>query len=190
MLEVEVKYRVADPASLERDLTERGGRMLEVRTDIDQYFNAPDRDFARTDEALRIRTVGERSFVTYKGPKRDPQTKTREELELPLPAGQSERFGELLMRLGYRPTGVVRKFRQVYYLEHGGFSLQVCLDDVAGLGSFAEIEVVADESQFQAAKAIVLEEAAELGLTDSERRSYLEMLLSSQQTGTDAGAGG
>ena len=44
----------------------------------------PCRDFAQTDEALRIRTVGDTSFVTYKGPKLDATTKTRRELELPL----------------------------------------------------------------------------------------------------------
>ena len=45
------------------------------------------------------------------------------------------------------------------------------------LGRFAELEVVAPEERYDAAKAAVLAAAAELGLSRVERRSYLEMVL-------------
>jgi adenylate cyclase class IV len=48
---------------------------------------------------------------------------------------------------------------------------------VDGLGRFAELEVVAPEEQYEAAKATVLAAAGELGLTRVERKSYLEMVL-------------
>jgi len=179
MLEVEVKYLVDDMPALERLAGERFGHPNETRTDADHYFNAPDRDFAQTDEALRVRSIGERNFVTYKGPKRDAQTKTRTELELPLsPGGEAAAaFRQLLGHLKYRASGVVRKSRRVYMADRDGFELQVCLDEVTGLGAFAEIEVTADEDRFEVAKATVLREAVALGLTQPERRSYLEMLL-------------
>ena len=79
--------------------------------------------------------------------------------------------------LGYRPSGVVRKSRRTAECERGGLPLQVCLDDVDGLGRFAELEVIAAEEHYQAAKAVVLATAAELGLTRVERRSYLQMVL-------------
>src|SRR5690349_1973211 len=51
MLEVEMKFPVTDFADVESRLTASGARLNCDRRDIDHYFNAPDRDFARSDEA-------------------------------------------------------------------------------------------------------------------------------------------
>jgi adenylate cyclase class 2 len=182
MLEVEVKYAAADFAAVEARLRQWGARADPPRTDADHYFNAPDRDFAVTDEALRLRRIGEHNFVTYKGPKRDALTKTRTEIEVPLAPGEgpADDFVRLLAGLGYRPVAVVRKARRVFHLERGGFDLEVSLDDVEGVGRFAELEILAPEEQFDAARDVLLQTAAELGLSASERRSYLEMLLAAR----------
>ena len=84
----------------------------------DQYFAHPARDFAQTDEALRIRTVGDTSFVTYKGPKLDATSKTRRELELPLAASDPDgsQFAELLAALGFTPVAIVRKQRRKFHI--------------------------------------------------------------------------
>jgi adenylate cyclase class 2 len=179
MLEVEVKYAVADFAPLESTLTRWGAIWSPPRRDADHYFNAPDRDFARTDEAIRVRSVGKTNCVTYKGPKIDPATKSRLEIEVPLAGGEgvAADFRRLLTHLGYRPVAVVRKVRRSARFERSGFAMQACLDEVDGVGRYAELEVVAEEARFEAAKAAVLAAAAELGLTTQERRSYLQMLL-------------
>jgi adenylate cyclase, class 2 len=80
MLEVEMKFADVDFSRLEKQLREAGARAKAELDESDQYFNAPDRDFARTDEALRLRRIGSLNLVTYKGPKRDAQTKTRTEI--------------------------------------------------------------------------------------------------------------
>lgn len=182
MLEVEVKYRAADPAAVVAKLLALGAAKVEDRADADHYFNAPDRDFKQTDEAFRLRRIGAKNRLTYKGPKRDTATKARTEIEVTLAdgdatAGDTEK---MLVSLGYRPVAVVCKRRTVYHLARGGFELEACVDDVDRVGSFVELEIVADESRFEDAKPAVLALAAELGLTDQERRSYLEMLLSTQ----------
>src|ERR1700676_1999241 len=135
MLEVEMKFPVRDFAALVRTLTAWGATPGDPLAETDHYLNAPDRDFARTDEALRVRCCGDANFVTYKGPKRDAQTKTRTEVEVSLAPGADVRdaFIRLLQHLGYRPVGVVRKTRHIYRAERDGFALEVCLDDVAGL---------------------------------------------------------
>ena len=56
--------------------------------------------------------------------------------------------------------------------------LHACLDDVESVGQFIELEVVADEKLQEAARRAILAVAGELGLRESERRSYLELLLS------------
>ena len=75
--EVELKFPVADLGAIEARLVELGTRFDEAVTQVDRYFAHPARDFARTDEALRIRQVGNACYVTYKGPKVDAATKTR-----------------------------------------------------------------------------------------------------------------
>jgi adenylate cyclase class 2 len=179
MLEVEVKYPVADFAPLERRLRERGARPAPPIDEADHYFNAPDRDFAQTDEALRLRRIGPANRVTYKGPRRDPRTKTRTEIEIPLGEGDqvASDFTQLLTQLGYRSVAVVKKRRQIYALDRDGFAIEVCLDEVAEVGRFAELEIQAPEDGLDAAREVLLCLAGELGLTNMERRSYLELLL-------------
>ena len=186
MLEIEVKYAEADFADLERRLAAWGAREAAPRDDADHYFNAPDRDFAVTDEALRLRRIGPKTFVTYKGPKRDALTKTRAEIEVPLADGDEAAadFARLLTHLGYRPVAVVRKRRRAFRLERGGFPVEITLDDVEGVGRFAELEIQAPEEQLDAARRVLLDAASELGLIAGERRSYLELLLATRQGGT------
>lgn len=180
MLEVEMKFPANDLADLEQRLLQRGATAGKTVNEEDHYFNAPDRDFARTDEALRLRRIGAANFVTYKGPKRDRQTKTRREIEVPLAEGDrtAADFTNLLVQLGYRAVAVVTKQRRTLHLTEGTFPVEICLDAVPGLGSFVELEIVVPENQLDEARAVLLRLAAELGLGRSERRSYLEMLLS------------
>jgi adenylate cyclase class 2 len=179
MLEVEAKFRAPDWTGVVAKLTEWGATVVETREDTDHYFNAPDRDFAKTDEALRLRRIGTENCLTYKGPKRDAATKTRTEVELQLAPGANAAATAVrfLTHLAYRPVAVVSKTRQVYVLTRGSFEVEVCLDDVGSVGKFVELEIQADEAEFEDAKTILLQTAADLGLTDQERRSYLEMLL-------------
>jgi adenylate cyclase, class 2 len=183
MLEVEIKYPVVDLAKVQGQLANLGTGEPVVRLETDSYFNAPDRDFARTDEALRLRRVGRTNFVTYKGPKRDPQTKTRLEIEVELAEGDevAEQFSRLLQSLGYRYTAQVSKDRRIFELRRDSFNVEICLDEVRDVGTFLELEIVAPEEQGERARAVLLELAQELGLKASERRSYLEMLLARRE---------
>ena len=175
-IEVEQKHRVADAAALMRRLADRGATLGAPLIQSDQYFNHPCRDFAQTDEALRIRTVGDESVVTYKGPKLDATTKTRRELELPLAAGHAE-FSELLAALGFKPVLTVRKSRRHFELDHQGQKVLGAWDEVDRVGTFVELELMADEAGLEEAKRIIASLAEELQLGPSERRSYLELLL-------------
>ena len=183
MLEVEMKFPVGDLAAVERRLAKAGGRAGGTRQDIDYYFNAPDRDFARTDEAFRLRRIGTANFVTYKGPKQDAETKTRLEIEVPLAEGAeaAEAFRQLVTRLGYRAVAVVQKQRRIYHLEKGTYAVEICLDEVEEVGRFVELEVLAPEEQLGEARRVVQELATSLGLSGSERRSYLELLLEARK---------
>jgi pantoate--beta-alanine ligase len=181
MLEVEVKYRCWDHAALQKQLERLGAVAGESLHEEDHYFNAPDRDFAQTDEAIRLRRIGPKNFVTYKGPKADFLSKTRREIEVPLAPGAeaADKFTQLLGQLGYRPVAIVKKNRRIFRLEQANQALEVCLDHVDQVGDFVELEIQATEEQMEQARAVLLATAAKLGLAQSLRRSYLEMLLAS-----------
>ncbi len=183
MLEVEMKFPVADFAPLEGKLAAWGDSQLKSRREEDHYFNAPDRDFAQTDEALRLRRVASTNSLTYKGAKLDPQTKTRTEIEVPLAPGQEalEAMSQLLTNLGYHLVAVVQKIRRVFRTNKEGFGLEICLDEVTDVGRFVELEILAAEERLDEARRVLQGAAADLGLTASERRSYLELLLASRK---------
>ena len=183
MLEIEMKFPVTDFAPIQARLADWRARPDEAVEQADHYYNAPDRDFACTDEALRLRRVGAANIVTYKGPKQAGPAKTRTEVEVPLEAGAeaAKEFCLLLTHLGYRAVAVVHKKRLCYHFDRGGFALQACLDQVDKLGHFVEVEIIAPENKKSQAQEVLLQVAAELRLKDAERRSYLEMFLAAKE---------
>jgi pantoate--beta-alanine ligase len=191
MLEIEQKYARPDFDAVASSLQAWGAAGPEVHEERDRYFNAPDRDFARTGEAFRLRSVGPKNFFTYKGPRRQAAVKIRTEVEIPLPEGgeAARRHADLLGLLGYRAVAVVSKRRSSYSLEREGFSCTICLDEVSELGRFAEVEVLAPDEKADAAGAVLQRLASDLGLTEVEPRAYLTMLLQTRATGVSERAG-
>ncbi|MDO4557533.1 MAG: CYTH domain-containing protein, partial [Planctomycetia bacterium] len=119
------------------------------------------------DEALRLRRRtsdrGTEAFLTYKGPKIDPTTKTRREIDLPLgisggsSVGESDigkligKWTDLLESLGYRAVGDVRKIRGKTHIVWRGTRVEVSLDTLPQLrergasGIFCELEILVPE---------------------------------------------
>jgi adenylate cyclase class 2 len=193
--EVEQKYPLSDGSTVEAALVRLGATWHGTAEQVDRYFNHPSRDFAVTDEALRLRRTDDTLAITWKGPRLDATAKTRREIELPLveaavpaaalveaavPAAalveaavpaSLDRWTELLEALGFRQV------REVATVAWQGMAIEVAIDQVAGLGDFVELELLADAPGIAAAAARVESLARELGCTNPERRSYLEMLL-------------
>jgi adenylate cyclase, class 2 len=164
MLEVEVKAPC--PQDVRQVLMSLGARKLKTESQTDTYFNSPLHDFSKTDEALRVRKVGKKHFLTYKGPKLDSETKMREEIEFPV----DSRICEVLEKLGFREVAVVRKRREIFSFRN----LVVCLDSVEGLGDFIEIEGCDPKD-----KKKIFSLLRKLGVDRDSctRLSYLELLV-------------
>ncbi len=177
--EVEQKFPVADLAALEAQLVARGAQFGAAIVQRDRYFAHPCRDFARTDEALRIREMDGRCAVTYKGPKVDAITKTRREIELPL-ADAPDSLADwtaLLESLGFQIVAEVHKIRRTAPLAWQGADVEIALDRVERLGTFVEFELKAEAADLESARSHILSLAGALGMTDAQRQSYLELLL-------------
>jgi adenylate cyclase class 2 len=178
MYEVELKFPLVDAEPVLKRLDALGAQQAPALNQVDRYFNHPSRNFAETDEALRIRDLGDRQELTYKGPILDSQTKTRHEIEVPLANAECRgKLVEVLLLLGFREVGAVRKTRHPRHLVWRGREIEIVLDEVADLGQFIEVETLATEAERSAAVEAVLALAAELGLSAPERKSYLCLLL-------------
>lgn len=170
MIEVEVKARLS-LAHAREVLKELKAEFVESEEHYDIYYNAPHRDFSKTDEALRLRLVNGRSVLTYKGEKLDNLTKSREELQTTVEWDSTQ---AILDRLGFTKTATVEKVRDVYKVG----DITVCVDQVPNLGEFIEFELFSDKSiEESRGRLFDLMEKFGLGVEDSIRKSYLELVM-------------
>lgn len=178
MYEVEVKIP-ADHGPVRDRLEAEGAEFLGRVKQADTYFDAPHRDFAETDEALRVRRVTEDGTmdarITYKGPLVEAESKTRAEIETGVQSGADATL--LFEALGFEPVATVEKTRERYELDE----YVVVLDDVTGLGEFVEVETETpeDDDALEHARAGAIDRLRRLGLDpdDQIRTSYLGLLL-------------
>jgi adenylate cyclase class 2 len=139
-IETEVKIELADLPKVRDRLVQLGFRIRTPRAFEDNWiFDYPDRSLARRSQLLRVRSFGERAWITLKTPsRRSTRYKIRQELETEL--GDAQVVRQLLGILGFEPSFRYQKFRTV--LEPAKPSkkkLTVTLDETP-IGTFLEIE--------------------------------------------------
>ncbi len=171
MLEIEAKIKVEDIASYIPLLKKAGAKLVMQLLQKDSFFDSPARELLQNDSGLRLRKETNlqnnttRIILCHKGPARVGKYKQRQETEL-----EVSNFGiacQLLQNLGFEAVATVEKHREQWQL--GG--CWVCLDRVAKLGDFVEVEGPSEE-----AIATVL---GQLDLADREhiQESYVKMLV-------------
>lgn len=176
MIEVEVKAKIGSFEEIEEKLEKIGAVKTKKEFQEDIYFNSPIVDFAKTDEALRIRTTKENDktniFITYKGPKIDAKSKTRKEIEMKI--DDSQKCADIFEELGFEKVRRVRKNRQYYEYEN----FEISLDDIEELDPYMEIEIAVDDGEdYCEAQNKIFKLFEQLDITDGfERTSYLELL--------------
>lgn len=172
MIEVEVKARINSFKEMEERLENIGAAKTKTEFQEDIYFQSPIVDFGQTDEALRIRTTNNDTFITYKGPKLNKKAKTRKEVEMSIESAEKAR--DILEEVGFKAARTVRKTRQYYRCEN----FEISLDDVEGLPPYMEIEIaLSDSEDYTEAQDKIFELFERLGITDGfETTSYMELL--------------
>lgn len=138
--EIEVKLRFDSPRDALSRLRSAGAVESSARSFEDNLLFDRARDpLHRRRQALRLRRVGDRAVVTYKGPiEGDHRHKVRVEHETDVADGDAAE--RILLALGYEPHWRYQKYRTEFRL--GG--LHVCLDETP-LGCFVELEGEPDE---------------------------------------------
>ncbi len=192
MVEVDVKLPLTGKCDIANKLVESGFKQGNRVRETDIYFNGIDRDFRKSDEALRIRKTesidggamtsdsdelaknlsNEVHVLTYKGKKLDNISMSREETEIKI--DDFDGMKTVLESLGFRPVFPVIKERQYYYSEE----MTACLDFVKDLGWFLELEIIVEcEDKRECALDMIKKQIEELGFSmdDTIRTSYLSM---------------
>jgi adenylate cyclase, class 2 len=193
MFEVEVKIKLKDPEETRISLKKLGAIKKYNMEHSDIYYNYPiaERDFAKTDEALRLRStilinpdsnkeIERNHDLTYKGPKLDKTIKTR--IEHVCQILDSEIMDEILLSLGFLKVLTVAKHREVYVLDNfQGKEVEMLIDQVDGLsGWYFEAEIMEeDKNKMDEVKHIILDLITKLGYNESDSisKSYLELVL-------------
>ncbi len=176
MFEIEQKFRLENRHETIAKLSSLGFEISHEEPHIDTYLRHPARDFATSGEALRVRRVGEKMMVTYKGPKLAGPVKIRPEIELPID-GAFEDWLQFWQHLSFTIAEQVRKVRLVMKSQQYP-SVTIAVDSVERLGDFVEIEILLPENEDRAAAVKTIEVLAlQIGLQQVEPRSYLRQIL-------------
>lgn len=185
-IEVELKARVRDrPALLARLRRMAPGRPSLYR---DVYYDRPDRSLDRAGrQELRLRTVesaeGHRYLLTFKGRMLDPTSSPEYETEVAhLPAADA-----ILSALGFEHVIAYVKRCVSFTFASAGRTVTATVVEVPALDheAFIEVETLIDDpDERPAARAVVRDVLAGLGLadTDLEPTFYVDLVSSRRAT--------
>ncbi len=182
--ETEVKIRVSNrAATLEgfrgAGLTVSVPRQFEANT----LYDTPDHSLRHREMLLRLRELGPKAVITWKGRGDPGPYKSRPELETSI--GRLETMHQILVQLGYKPTFRYEKYRTEFTGKEGAGV--VTLDETP-IGDFLELEGPGEWIDGTATKLgfgrhdYILESYARLYLADCERRGVepAHMVFTSQ----------
>ena len=167
MIEVEIKIPVGDLEEVREGLQRKGFAYERSLIEKDTYFDGGINGIRKSGEALRVRQIihcdtGEKiSEINFKGKKT---------------VGDGEIAGKIFEAAGFFPVKpmVVKKREMLVFGE-----MRACLDEVEGLGTFLELEIMAED---ESSKAVALEKIERIlkalghGMEETTRVSYLTQL--------------
>lgn len=164
MLEIEIKLQVEDLASFKDKLLKAGAILQKERyREENILFDFPDHQLERRSQAIRLRLVRKKAFLTFKGsPQRSRRFKVREEYETEVK--NEKHLRQILRKLGLRASFKYSKHRTVFQKGR----LKISLDETP-VGNFCELEGERQE---------IVRFARALGLTNKDfiKLDYVQMI--------------
>jgi len=170
MFEAEIKYVAASADELP------GGHLPEV-VSRDVYFDSPDGVFYASGQELRLRTVDDRTLLTYKRPPFDAATASKEEVETVV--ADADAMPGILAALGFVPRVAFAKRCRRTREDFQGHVLEIAIVTVDfSPDVFVEIEHLAQtHAAALTALPVIRARAAGLGLTRECQDSYTDLAL-------------
>ena len=139
--ETEIKLRIDDPRAARDRLDRLGFEAVTPRLfERNLVYDTPSESLRNSGQVLRLRSKGDRWWLTHKTrPEAGARHKVRQELEIE--TRQGPELGDILERLGFRPSFEYQKYRTEY--RRPGDPGEVVLDETP-IGNFLELEGAPD----------------------------------------------
>jgi len=181
MREIEVKARLTKPDQTKKALAKLGIKFNKPDRQVDLIYSEIDWDFGQFTTGrniVRIRQQSGRTLLTLKR----AMTNDQDSLEHELAIADPQEMARILKLMGYQLRVKLKKYRQKARYKN----IEICLDEVDQLGSFIELERLADDHA-EAAKiqTELFTFLKTLGIKDEERekRGYDTLMwLKKRQT--------
>jgi adenylate cyclase, class 2 len=171
--ETEVKIRVPNPSALSSGLHAAGFAQSVARQfESNTIYDTQNRSVQNQGMLLRLRQIGDKGIITWKGRDEPGPYKSRREVETTV--GSIETLGQILAQLGLHPVFRYEKYRTEFIDPRNGAAV-VTLDETP-IGDFLELEGPGewiDETAKQlgfSRQDYVLDSYARLYVADCERR--------------------
>ena len=180
MIEVEVKLKIDNRNSVEEQLKDQDFCLHKRVKETDTYFDGGLYGIKKSGQALRVRktvdymTGAEESELNFKGAKIDAVSMARLELETEVENGDVAM--KILEAIGFHKAEPL-VIKERWLMSRG--DVHACLDEVEGLGSFLELEILVENEEGRPKALARIEEILmSLGYTmkDTTRVSYLGQL--------------
>ena len=139
MKEIEVKILEVNKPEIERKLLQLGAKKTFSGKIEATLFDHPKLKLRENDKILRVRTVGNKVELCFKGKKEGEQFKIREEIEV-----ETSDFADTLQifkSLGFVETFTINKERISYRLGN----TKIEFDTIKGIPTFLEIEGITEQ---------------------------------------------
>lgn len=135
MVEIEVKIRIDDIKILREKILHLGAKLEKERFyEENTLYDFPSQALYKKRQALRLRKMNKKSFLTFKGPpQKSRKFKIREEYETEVK--NEKQLRKILKSLGLIPVFNYQKYRTV----HRKKFLKISLDETS-IGNFIELE--------------------------------------------------
>jgi len=164
MQEIEIKFKIDDIEKFKKGLIDRGCVLSDElnQKDVIYLFDLNDNLKGRDKIIVRIRNVNGKSELNLK---RKSNVEFQAE-EIEFGVEDPDKANSFLLNLGLKEWVTVEKKR--VYTKYNVFN--ICIDEVKRLGSFAEIEIVTEETdKSDYYEKEILKVANELGIDTNNR---------------------
>ena len=168
MIEIEVKVRINDLIKIKQRIETQGARCVKPRhQEENTLYDFADRSLYAKQHAIRLRSVGKKTFLTFKGAKQKSRKfKIREEFETEVK--NKKQLEKIFQFLGLKPVFRYQKHRTVYRKKN----LNIRLDETS-VGNFLELE---------GSQSDIVRFAKELDISKQEfiKADYIQLMKQSE----------
>lgn len=181
-MEIEVKARLKNKATVIEKLTALGCEFSDIKTQDDIVWvkkTGTLEDFLSNNVFLRIRIQnGNKVIMTAKSPKGKSGNESLVKHEHEVTVDSADEARNILALMGFHEAVRVIKKRQTAHYD----GYEICLDDVEGLGSFIELEKIADDTAAAQIQEKMMEFLKGLGVAteDQAKKGYDILMIESK----------